>query len=191
RQPRAARLALCPFLLAALAWPLAARADDWPQWLGPKRDGVWREAGILDRFPKGWPKVVWRKEVRLGYAGPAVATGKVYVTDFVLDKDAGGPGGKGKKARMAGKERVLCSEVATRHPLGKQAHPWRSRVSPPAGPRTTPTVSGNRVYTLGTMGDLYCLDTRDGKVIWSKNFPKDYKVPVPMWGFAAHPLLDG
>jgi len=64
-------------------------------------------------------------------------------------------------------------------------------VSYASGPRTTPLVDGDRVYTLGTMGDLLCLDTKDGKVLWSKNLPKYYKVEVPQWGFAGHPLLDG
>src|SRR5437667_287260 len=60
-----------------------------------------------------------------------------------------------------------------------------------AGPRVTPVVRGNRVYTLGTMGHLLCLDAASGKVIWSKHLLTDYQVNVPMWGFAASPLLDG
>src|SRR6516165_10207252 len=75
--------------LACLAAP--AQADDWPQWLGPQRDGVWRETGILDKFPKGGPKVRWRVAVGLGYAGPAVADGKVYVHDRVLADGARNP----------------------------------------------------------------------------------------------------
>src|SRR5436190_13873727 len=58
-----------------------ARGDDWPQWLGPKRDGIWRETGILKRFPADGPRVRWRTDIGAGYAGPAVAAGKVYVTD--------------------------------------------------------------------------------------------------------------
>jgi hypothetical protein len=74
-------------LLAVLAFTglaFAARADDWPQWLGPQRDGVWRETGLLAKFPKGGPKVLWRLPIGGGYAGPAVAGGKVYITDRVL-----------------------------------------------------------------------------------------------------------
>ena len=64
--------------------PAAARADDWPQWLGPKRDGVWRESGLVDRFPdKGLP-VRWRTAIDAGYSGPAVAGDRVYVTDRML-----------------------------------------------------------------------------------------------------------
>ena len=57
---------------------------DWPQWLGPQRDGVWREDGILEKYPPGGPKLRWRLPLGGGYAGPAVADGKVYVTDRVL-----------------------------------------------------------------------------------------------------------
>ncbi len=61
---------------------LAVRADDWPQWMGPQRDGVLRETGLLDRFPKDGPKVLWRSKLAWGYAGPAVADGLVYVLDY-------------------------------------------------------------------------------------------------------------
>ena len=70
---------------------LSALADDWPQWLGAKRDGVWRESGILKEFPDGGPKVNWRVPIGGGYAGPAVAKVKVYVTDRQLAKDATNP----------------------------------------------------------------------------------------------------
>src|SRR5262249_53742397 len=61
----------------------------------------------------------------------------------------------------------------------------------PAGPRCTPVVQGGKVYTLGTMGDLLCLDCQTGKVLWSRNFMKEYQAPVQTWGFSAHPLVDG
>src|SRR6516165_6453495 len=69
----------------------SARADDWPQWLGPKRDSVWRETGILEKFPKGGPKVLWRTPIGGGYSGPAVAGDRVYVTDRVLAPGASNP----------------------------------------------------------------------------------------------------
>src|SRR6185437_12478903 len=69
---------LFPLLTGLLLAPLAA-ADDWPQWLGPRRDGQWREAGILDKFPAGGPKVLWRKPCGTGYSSPSVAGGKVYL----------------------------------------------------------------------------------------------------------------
>ena len=78
-------------IVIALALTLAAvtaRADDWPQYLGPKRDGVWRETGIVDTLPKE-PKYLWRTPVGQGYAGPAVADGRVFVTDLIKEGDGG------------------------------------------------------------------------------------------------------
>jgi outer membrane protein assembly factor BamB len=178
-------------LSAWLVISAAVYADDWPQWLGPQRDGVWRETGILDKFPKGGPKRRWKVDVGLGYAGPAVAAGRVYVTDWILAKGVANPDDPWGKIKLRGKERVLCVDDSDGTVLWKHEYDCVYSVSYPAGPRTTPVVKDGKVYTLGTMGDLYCLNAKDGKVIWSKNFPKDYKAPVPLWGYAAHPLLDG
>jgi outer membrane protein assembly factor BamB len=169
----------------------AVRADDWPQWLGPRRDGVWRETGILKRFPPGGPKIRWRTVIGGGYAGPAVAGGRLYVTDRRLSPGAKNPANAFAQNTVSGSERVLCLDEVTGKVLWKHEYDCPYEVSYPAGPRTTPVVHGGKVYTLGTMGDLLCLDTHKGKVIWSKNFPKDYGARVPMWGFAASPLLDG
>lgn len=182
-----------------LAWGMAhqaAFADDWPQWLGPQRDGVWRETGIVDKFPAGGPKVRWRTPIGAGYAGPAVANGRVYITDRVLPAGVVAPGDKnpsdsfGRKP-TPGKERVLCLDEASGKVLWKHEYDCTYEVSYAAGPRTTPVVANGKVYTLGTMGDLLCLDAKTGEVLWSKNFPKDYGAAVPLWGFSAHPLLDG
>lgn len=167
-------------ITSAITFPLPA--DDWPQWLGPKRDGVWRESGIVEMFPDGGPKQLWTAQIGMGYAGPAVAAGKVYVPDRIT------PNGK---VNREGSERVLCLDEKTGQLLWKHEYPCEYRIQYPAGPRCTPTVDGDRVYCLGAMGDLYCLDTATGKVIWSKNFPRDYKATVPIWGYAAHPLIDG
>jgi outer membrane protein assembly factor BamB len=169
----------------------AARADDWPQWLGPKRDGSWREKGILDKFPPAGPKVVWSQKIGEGYAGPAVAGGRVYITDRVRAAGVKNPANAFGRSRVRGMERVLCLDEGSGKVLWKHEYDCTYQVSYPAGPRTTPVVDGNRVYTLGTMGDLLCLDTGKGKVIWSKNLPKEYEADISTWGFAAHPLLDG
>src|SRR5437660_331008 len=106
---RQVRLSLV--LTAACVFAATAHADDWPQWLGPKRDGIWRETGILDKFPEGGPKVLWRAKIAAGYAGPAVASGRVCVTDRVLAEGAKNPEEKmpaRPKTPIPGTERVLC-----------------------------------------------------------------------------------
>jgi outer membrane protein assembly factor BamB len=177
-------------LTALGCFPLArAQGDDWPQWLGPQRDGVWRETGLLDKFPWGGPKVLWRTKIEGGYAGPAVAGGRVFVTDYVTSGDK--TGDPVKRNELKGTERVLCLRAADGKLLWKHEYRCPYKISYPAGPRCTPTVHGGKVYTLGAMGDLYCLDAVKGKVHWSKDFKKDYKASVPIWGFAGHPLVDG
>lgn len=187
-----ARLAfVSPIWFVLLSASSMARGDDWPQWLGPKRDAVWRETGILDKFPPGGPKVRWRKPIGGGYAGPAVAAGRVFVTDRKLAEGVENPANPFARNKIPGKERVLCLDEASGKLLWKHEYDCEYYISYPSGPRATPLVHNAKVYTLGAMGDLFCFNAADGKILWSKNFVKDYKAPVPLWGFAAHPLLDG
>src|SRR2546423_9645394 len=86
----------------------ACLADDWPQWLGPKRDSIWREAGIVQTFPKDGPPVLWRVPIGGGYSGPAVANGRVYVTDRKVASDASNPSNPFARGIIPGSERVLC-----------------------------------------------------------------------------------
>jgi outer membrane protein assembly factor BamB len=178
-------LAVC---LSAL--PTLIRADDWPQWMGPQRDGVWRETGILDKFPEGGPKVLWRQPIGPGYTGPAIVGGRIYVMDRLTDA----PALKDGFARnaMPGKERVLCLDAANGQEVWKHEYdcPYL-KISYPTGPRTTPLIHEGKVYTLGTMGHLYCLDANTGKPVWSKSLKDEYKNPPPIWGHAASLLIDG
>ncbi len=180
---------------AAVSWMLlmacasAAVGDDWPQWMGPRRDNVWRETGLLDKFPEGGPKIVWRAPVGGGYAGPAVADGKVYVTDFVRSGEAAGENWDRKG--IPGVERVLCLDEKTGEALWKHEYPVSYTVAYPGGTRCTPLVRDGKVYTLGTEGDLFCFDAAGGKVFWSNDLKKSYGTKAPLWGYAAHPLLDG
>src|SRR5215472_15830296 len=80
------------------------RADDWPQWLGPNRDSVWRETGILEKFPSNGPKVLWRAPIGGGYAGPSVAKGRVYVTDRQLAQGSANPTDPFAQAVIPGSE---------------------------------------------------------------------------------------
>src|SRR5436305_14462954 len=125
----------------------AARADDWPQWLGPQRDGVWRETGIVKTIPKGGLPVVWSKPVADGYAGPAVANGRVYVTDWVRNKDAKPPASAFARSKTAGTERVHCLDEKTGDEVWTHKYDCPYAVSYAAGPRCTPLVSGGKVYT--------------------------------------------
>jgi outer membrane protein assembly factor BamB len=167
------------------------RGDDWPQWLGPQRDGVWREEGLLEKFPAGGPKVLWRAPLGGGYAGPAVAGGKVYVTDRILDPGQGDPNNPFQRTNSKGKERVLCLDSKSGAVLWTHEYPCRYTMAYPCGPRATPLVSNGKVYHLGAMGDLVCLDAATGKVGWARNLVKDYGAGVPVWGFSAHLLLEG
>lgn len=169
-----------------------ARADDWPGWLGPQRDGVWRETGILEKFPDGGPKVNWRVPVGEGYSGPAVVGDKVYITDRILTPGAKNPASAfDRKTRVDGKERILCLEEATGKLLWKHEYDCPYRISYASGPRTTPIVQDGKVWTLGSMGDLFCLDANSGKVLWHREFMKDYTEDVPGWGWSATPIIDG
>jgi outer membrane protein assembly factor BamB len=182
-----------PALLALLllgAHALNVHADDWPQWMGPTRDDQWRETGILDKFPAEGPKILWRTPIAGGYAGPAVANGRVYVTDYVRDSgDASND--PGARAESQGLERVLCLDAATGKELWKYSYRCNYKISYPAGPRATPTVSDGKVYTLGAEGNLLCLDAAKGALLWEKELAKAYQVETPVWGFCGHPLVDG
>ena len=165
-------------------------ADDWPQWLGPQRDGVWRETGILDKFPAGGPKVLWKQPVGAGFTGPVVAGGRVYVMDRVGAKLSKGKESSGKEG-LASQERVLCFDAADGKLLWKHGYDCTYRIQYPSGPRASCTVAGGKVYALGSMGDLHCLDAAKGEVLWRKNLPDEGKTKPPVWGYASHPLVDG
>ena len=183
-----------PFYLAAIAavafFTQPVAAEEWPQWLGPKRDAIWSEKGLITSFPKEGPTVIWRKPIGEGYAGPAVAGGKLYIMD--RQKTAPDEKNPPPKGTLPGNERVVCMNPIDGKIIWTHSYecPY-VKVSYPTGPRTTPVVDGDRVYTLGTMGDLLCLNAADGKPVWSKNFSKDYMAPTPAWGWSAHLLLDG
>lgn len=163
-------------------------AADWPQWRGPNRDAIWNEQGIIESIPATGLKVLWRSEVSGGYSGPAVVGDLVYVTDYV--RDSGDPrNGPGTINQLQGSERVLCLDATTGEVVWKHEYDCPYRISYPAGPRTTPTVDGNRVYTYGAEGHLFCFERRTGEVLWSKQLRDEYQAKTPVWGFSSHPLV--
>ncbi|MCS6977487.1 MAG: PQQ-binding-like beta-propeller repeat protein [Gemmatales bacterium] len=176
-------------LVVAMGVSSPAIADDWPQWLGPQRDGVWRETGILRKFPPGGPKVLWRTPIGAGYTGPAVAEGRVFVMDRITE--GGRPVVSNSFSRGGGKgtERVLCLDASNGQILWKHEYECTYRIMYPLGPRCTPTVHEGKVYTLGAMGDLFCFQADNGKVLWSKKLPQEYKIDVPPAGYATHPVI--
>lgn len=173
-------------VLLAPAW-----CADWPQWLGPGRDSVWPETGIVERLPDDASAIeLWRQPIGYGYAGPAVADGRVFVMDYL--KTGGSlENNPGNRNKLEGRERVLCHDAKTGELLWSHAYDRLYSLSYAGGPRCTPAVADGKVYALGAEGDLWCLAASDGRVLWHKDLQKEYKMRIGMWGFCGHPLVDG
>jgi outer membrane protein assembly factor BamB len=181
------------FLLALLL-PLAAGAD-WPQYRGPNRDGISRETGLLQEWPKDGPRLLWTyPEAGIGYSGPAVVGDRLFTAggrgdaEFVFALDL--------KAAANGPPREVWS-VRVGPLFTWKGNQWN------AGPNATPTVDGDSVYALGGFGDLVCVEVATGKERWRVNLPRDLggevnpiggglADPTPLgWGYASAPLVDG
>lgn len=163
-------------------------AADWPQWLGEDRDGTWDETGVIEKFAESGPKVAWRVPVGLGYSGPSVAAGRVYLMDYLK---TGGEivNNPGKAVNISGKERVRCFDAETGKVIWEHSVDRPYELSYPAGPRATVTIDGGMAYALGGMGQLMCLDAVTGKLVWEKDLVKTYEPGFPIWGYSAHPLV--
>ena len=175
-------VALCACAVVGLGAGLDA--DDWEQWRGADRLGVWTETGIVDRLPDQL-KVAWRAPINSGYSGPAVADGRVFVTDWEEDPQS---------RTMDGTERALALDEQTGEVIWTHEWPTTYRMlqaSYATGPRATPTADGDRVYVVGATGMLLCLDVETGEVVWAKDYVKDYGTSVPTWGITSSPLVDG
>src|SRR2546426_656130 len=168
-----------PGVIAVVLAIAIVRADDWPQWLGPQRDGVWRETGIVENFRADGPRVRWRTPIGSGYTGPAVAQGRVFVMDRQLAPGANKPDNPFAQTTIPGTERVLCLDEADGKVLWKHGYECPYTLSYPAGPRATPTVDEGRVYTLGAEGDLFCLEAATGKVYWSHKVDARSGLSIP------------
>lgn len=180
-----------------LIWPLLPLAGtmltaaEWPHWHGPERDSVWRETGIVEKFPAGGPTIRWRTPIAAGYSSPVISEGRVFLTDRPGSETRGTPHGALERAAETGRERVLCLSEADGRILWEYDYDCPYNISYPAGPRACPAVAGNRVYTLGAEGNLHCFDVATGRVVWSRDCKKDCGAKTQLWGFAAAPLVDG
>ncbi|MES2705672.1 MAG: PQQ-binding-like beta-propeller repeat protein [Verrucomicrobiota bacterium] len=174
-------------LFSLLCSTLTLPAADWPQWMGPQRDGIWREEGLVRKFPESGPKVLWETPCGGGYAGPAVAEGRVFLADRIpAAPDAPKPE---NPSALPGTERLRALDSGTGKVLWEYQRDTPCLVSYPAGPRATPVVHEGLVYFLGIHGRLACLEAATGKVMWEKYFEKEFNCEAPMWGFAGHPVV--
>ena len=178
-------------LLFATFQPTSLQADDWPQWFGPERDGVWREKGIVERLPEGGPKMLWKQSIGQGYAGPSVVGDHVYVFDRVLKKNVDSPDNPFDRGEIPGVERLHCLDRKTGKIEWTKSYDTNYTVSYAAGPRCNPVIDDGMVYTLGAEGRLHAWQADDGKELWSKDFPSLFNAKTPQWGFAGTPLIEG
>lgn len=169
---------------------LSVSANDWPRWMGEKSDGVWLEEGVRTDLPKEGAPIAWRVPVGWGYSGPAVANGRVFLSDYQRTKGelVNNPG---TAVTWEGTERVLCLDAETGKPIWKYETARKYHLSYPGGPRATPTIANGLVYFLGGMGNLVVLDAKTGEKKWEKDFQLEFEAPLPIWGFSAHPLVVG
>lgn len=165
-------------LLCLTAGLQAVRADEWPQWRGANRDGVWRETGIVERFAAPEIEIKWRVPISSGYSGPTVADSRVYVTDRVDDP---------KEI-----ERVHCFDSQTGKSIWSHSYDATyGEIGYKAGPRASVLIDGDCAYSLGAVGHLFAFDAADGAVLWSRDLRDEYKIRMPNWGIAAAPVVEG
>ena len=150
-------------------------AEDWPQWLGPNRDGVSATRGLLTSWPEGGPAEVWRKRIGSGFSGVSVSAGKAYT--MMMD-------GEGEYA--VGLDALTGKEL------------WRAKTGPiyresqgGDGPRGTPAIDRELVYVLGANGALEALDAAKGTRKWAVDLKKEFGSVRPGWGFSSSPLIEG
>ncbi|MBX3415370.1 MAG: PQQ-like beta-propeller repeat protein [Pirellulales bacterium] len=156
--------------------PVVSSADEWPQWRGPQRDGVWREDGVVEKFDVERLPLKWSVPISSGYSGPTVADGRVYVTDRVLEP--------------AQIERVHCFDWKSGQEIWLHSYDCDySNVGYQAGPRASVIVDDGRAYSLGTMGHLFCFDAATGKILWQHDCHAEYRIEMPIWGISASPIV--
>lgn len=152
--------------------------EEWPRWRGPRGDGTWHGPPIAASISESGLTRKWGFAIGGGYAGVSVAAGRVYLYD--------------RQKQPLEVERLLCLSAADGSEIWKHEYPVAyGNLDYGNGPRAAPTVEKGRVYILGAVGDLRCLDAAKGDLIWSANLVKDFAGRVPTWGYAASPYLYG
>jgi outer membrane protein assembly factor BamB len=155
---------------------LTGQASDWPQFLGPNRNGVYPGADLAGSWPKEGLAVLWQRSIGLGFSGPAVVGGKVVIFH-----------------RLSDNERVECLNRADGKTLWHFEYPtaYRDDFGFDEGPRATPAIAGGRVYTLGAEGALHCLDLETGTRRWSLPVGSPLHPSKGFFGIASSPLVVG
>ncbi len=167
---------------AALRVDAAGPGEDWPQWRGPTRDGVWKETGLIEKFAGAELPLRWRAPISGGYSGPTVADGRVFVTDRVLDPKE--------------QERTHCFDWQTGKALWAHTYDVSYRgVGYDVGPRACVTVHDGRAYAFGAVGHFHCYEAATGKVLWGHDLGRQYPIrlldePRPFWGISGAPLIE-
>lgn len=159
----------------ALCSLTAARADDWPHFRGPARNGSSAEKNWRAEWPADGPPVAWKAEVGLGFSSIVVANGRMATV-----------------GHASGKDTVFCFDAASGKPLWK--HSYAAELGDKfyeGGTTGTPTFDGDRLYWLSRWGDLFCFDAAAGKVVWQTNVHKETGAPIPTWGYTGAPLVQG
>jgi outer membrane protein assembly factor BamB len=165
---------LATVALAVVGFCVAARAD-WLHYRGPTMNGISPEKGLNTTFPADGPKILWRAELGTGTSAVTVKGGRVFSMGHANEKDI-----------------VYCFDARTGSEVWRHTFPLA--LDPKnfeGGPRATPTLDGNRVFTVSHQGDLWCLDAASGKKIWYKHYQKDFGGRRPEWGYAGSPTVDG
>lgn len=175
------RLLLITGLTLLSAFTDRACAIDWPQWQGPNRNGISKETGLLKEWPKEGPALAWKMTgIGGGYSAPAIVAGRIYG----ISKR----GEDGEEEVVWARAEKGGSEIWVKPIAGPTEGGMRQGIE---GAGCTPTVDGDHLYVIGHGGDLVCLKTEDGAIVWQRNLIKDFAGRLPTWRFNESPLIDG
>lgn len=169
------RIVAALMLGAGIGLGAVAHAADWANFTGPNWDNTSPETGIAKAWPAAGPKVLWTVPMGKGYAGASIMGNEVFVLDRI-------------GAENAEKDVLRCLDLNTGKELWNFSYDAPGQVGH-TGSRTPPTVDANYVYTVGQMGEFYCISRKTHQPVWKKNILKDYGVSTPSWGASQSPIL--